>query len=220
MFHSSHLQFRKKWSLNRAKSTFSIFFVIEIATFISNFQSRIDIGTFLNIPKIIFHLSIIFVPVGVLDSSFDKLVILKPALKLRSVCQFQITPPRSIIPGPLSIVSAPIERKEPIPFLFFILPFPIIVFLRRIAVIPISVLHAAGPASLIHDFSGPQIDNSAVSMLPSISKLAFVDEIVFLEKVICHSMVFAVVYLPIIDVPVREIDCLRTFFFADLDYLF
>jgi hypothetical protein len=57
-------------------------------------------------------------------------------------------------------------------------------------------------------------------MLPSISKLAFVDEIVFLEKVICHSMVFAVVYLPIIDVPVREIDCLRTFFFADLDYLF
>ena len=117
MFHSSHLQFHKKWSLNHTKSTFSIFFVIEIATFISNFQSRIDIGTFLTIPKIIFHLSIIFVPVGVLDSSFDKLVILKPALKLRSVCQFQIPPPRSIIPGPLSIVSAPIERKEPLPFL-------------------------------------------------------------------------------------------------------
>ena len=171
------------------KCTFSVFFVVIVASFVSHFLSVMDVGALFSISPVSEHSSIVFVSIGIFDSPLNKLIILKSSLKLSSIFGLEITPSRSSIPCPLAIIRPSSKWEKPISIFFVINPIPIIVLIRIVVVCSISTFHLVFPFSLIYDFPSSRIEKNATSMLFPIMELSFIGQIGLFEVVLSFSIV-------------------------------
>lgn len=180
-------------------------FIIYVASFISNLSGEVYVGTVFAIPLVIPHLTVVFIPIGILHSPLQKLVVIESTLELCSIIQLQISSARGPVLSPLSVIGSSLETEETISLLFIILPVSVIVLVGAIEIISLPIFHSVSPCPLVYSLSCSYIDQYSLSMLFAVSKITSIGQITGFKIILSLSVVLTVFYSSVVDVSILQI---------------